>query len=101
MVARLPLGAKTTSNSRGEQEHKENNKSRSLNVAIAKIVADMPEAHRKFLVSSERGEPDWKVLGTPAAADLPAVKWRQLHLDKLTKDRRAALVAQLEEVLGV
>jgi predicted nucleotidyltransferase component of viral defense system len=68
---------------------------------ISKIVADMPEAHRKFLVSFERGEPDWKLLGLPAAADLPAVRWRQLHLDKLTKDRRAALVAQLEEVLGV
>jgi predicted nucleotidyltransferase component of viral defense system len=68
---------------------------------IAKIVADMPEAHRKFLVAFEHGEPDWKLLGLPAAADLPAVKWRQLHLAKLPKDRRAALVAQLEEVLGV
>ena len=36
----------------------------------------------------------------PAARDLPAVKWRQLNLDKLTEDKRSALVAQLEEVLG-
>jgi hypothetical protein len=34
------------------------------------------------------------------ASDLPAVKWRQLNLDKMSAERRAALVARLEEVLA-
>lgn len=64
------------------------------------IVTDMPAAHRTFLLSFERGEPDWSLLGVPGAPDLPAVKWRQIHLDKLTAEKRAALVAQLEAALS-
>jgi predicted nucleotidyltransferase component of viral defense system len=67
---------------------------------IAAIVGDMPSAHRKFLISFERGEPDWDLLGLPGAKDLPAVRFRQQNLDKLPKDKRAQLVARLEEVLS-
>ncbi|SCB55089.1 hypothetical protein GA0061098_103464 [Bradyrhizobium shewense] len=59
----------------------------------------MPADHRKFLVSFERGQPDWGLLGVPDAANLPAVKWRQQNLDKLTKERRTQLVEALEKVL--
>ena len=39
------------------------------------------------------------LLGIPGIAALPAVKWRQLNLDKLSAEKRAALVANLERVL--
>jgi hypothetical protein len=48
----------------------------------------------------ERGDPDWTLLGAPAAAGLPAVKWRQQNLDKLTKKKLAELVEALEKVLS-
>jgi predicted nucleotidyltransferase component of viral defense system len=67
---------------------------------IAGMVGDMPDSHREFLLSFERGEPDWKTIGIAHVADLPAVKWRQIHLDKLTKEKRASLVADLEKVLS-
>ena len=67
---------------------------------IKSIVGDMPAAHRKFLISFERGEPDWDLLGLPNAAELPAVRWRQQNLDKLSPNKRAILVARLEEVLS-
>jgi predicted nucleotidyltransferase component of viral defense system len=41
---------------------------------VARVIGGMPEAHRRFLVSFERGEPDWDLLGVPGAADLPAVR---------------------------
>ena len=63
------------------------------------IVGGMPRKHRQFLVSFERGDPQWPLLGVPNAADLPAVKWRQQNLDKLTDAKRGALVTRLEEVL--
>jgi predicted nucleotidyltransferase component of viral defense system len=66
---------------------------------IANIVGKMPSDHRKFLISFERGKPDWALLGLEGAAELPAVKWRQLNLDKLTAEKRAALVAGLENAL--
>jgi predicted nucleotidyltransferase component of viral defense system len=67
---------------------------------INELVGNMPTAHRRFLLSFERGKPDWSLLGLPGAAELPAVKWRQLNLDKLSTHKRAALVARLEEVLS-
>lgn len=68
---------------------------------IDKVVGQMPEAHRRFLVGFKRGAPDWDLLGVAHAHELPAVRWKQQNLDKLDADRRAALVAALEAVLGV
>jgi hypothetical protein len=67
---------------------------------IKSIVGDMSADHRKFLISFERGQPNWDLLGLPNAADLPAVRWRQQNLDKLSQNKRAILVARLEEVLS-
>jgi len=69
-------------------------------VLINSIVGDMPADHRGFLISFERGEPEWDSLGLPNAAELPAVRWRQQNLDKLSPNKRAILVARLEEVLS-
>jgi predicted nucleotidyltransferase component of viral defense system len=66
---------------------------------IAEIGGKMPQAHKDFLVEFKRGEPDWSLLGVPGAADLPAVRWKQINLDKLPAEQRAKLVAQLEQVL--
>jgi hypothetical protein len=62
------------------------------------IVGNMPDDHKKFLLSFERGEPDWKLIGLPSAAELPAIKWRQENLNSLTKEQRADLVTALEKV---
>ncbi|AXK81546.1 nucleotidyl transferase AbiEii/AbiGii toxin family protein [Pseudolabrys taiwanensis] len=68
---------------------------------IETIVGGMPAAHKDFLIGFERGEPDWDLLGLPGVPDLPAVKWRQINLDKLPKEKRDALVAGLKKALGV
>ncbi|MCC8955029.1 hypothetical protein H8B02_16750 [Bradyrhizobium sp. Pear77] len=67
---------------------------------IRTTVGDMPDDHRKFLISFEKGQPNWDLLGVPDAADLPAVLWRQQNLDELSQNKRAILVARLEEVLS-
>src|ERR1700677_671875 len=67
---------------------------------IGGIVGKMPVDHRRFLISFERGEPEWSLLGLPHVVELPAVKWRQLNLNKLTAEKRVALVESLEEVLA-
>jgi predicted nucleotidyltransferase component of viral defense system len=68
---------------------------------VKAIVTDMPVEHRKFLVSFEKGEPDWKLLGLDGVDKLPAVLWRQQNLDKIPAAKRAELVKQLERVLGM
>jgi predicted nucleotidyltransferase component of viral defense system len=66
---------------------------------IAEIVGKMAADHRRFLVSFERGEPEWKLLNVPGAQELPAVRWRQRNLDTLSAENRKALVARLSKVL--
>jgi predicted nucleotidyltransferase component of viral defense system len=63
-------------------------------------VRAMPEPHRRFLVSFERGEPDWPLLALPGAAELPAVRWRLENLAKLSSAQRNKLVSGLEGVLA-
>ena len=65
----------------------------------AAMVADMPDAHRHFLVGFKRGEPDWELLGIPNAQRLPAILWKQRNLDRLTANRRRELADALEKVL--
>jgi predicted nucleotidyltransferase component of viral defense system len=67
---------------------------------IKTIVGEMPDDHRRFLLSFERGEPDWALLGIHHAPSLPAVLWRQRNLDSLSTAARAELVRTLERVLG-
>ncbi|MCK1542340.1 nucleotidyl transferase AbiEii/AbiGii toxin family protein [Bradyrhizobium sp. 179] len=66
---------------------------------IADIAGKMPQAHKDFLMRFKRGDPDWSLLGVPGAADLPAVRWKQINLDKLPAEQRSKLIAQLEKVL--
>ena len=65
---------------------------------IALIAGQLPDHHRRFLLSFERGEPDWALLNVPAASELPAVRWRLQNLALLANDERTRLVKQLEGV---
>lgn len=66
---------------------------------ITTMVDDMPDVHRHFLIGFKRGIPDWSLLGLPAVAELPAVRWKQFNLDRLSQERRESLVGLLEATL--
>ena len=67
---------------------------------VAESVGRMPDAHRRFLRSFEKGEPEWALLDAPIASALPAVRWRMVNLARLSEMRRRELVTRLEAVLG-
>ena len=67
---------------------------------IATMVKDMPDSHRQFLLGFKQGEPDWALLGMPEAQTLPAVRWKQQNLDRLSPDKRHALIEALKKVLA-
>lgn len=67
---------------------------------IAAVTGAMPAHHRDFLVGFERGAPDWSSIGLPEAAALPAVRWRQLNLERLSPDDRARLVDDLNDAFA-
>lgn len=68
---------------------------------IETITADMPGAHREFLISFVSGMPGWDLLDVDNVRELPAVQWRVLNLEKLDETRRSELVGALEEALGL
>ena len=66
---------------------------------ISAVVGGMPQAHKEFLLGFKQGKPDWGLLDIPGASDLPAVRWKQANLDKLSAGIRAELTSQLERTL--
>ena len=74
---------------------------RAREALIAGLVGEMPDRHRRLLVSFMEGEPEWSLLNLPHAKDLPAVKWRQLNLERLAPERRPELIDALWNALGV
>jgi predicted nucleotidyltransferase component of viral defense system len=68
---------------------------------IAGIVGEMPEPHKRFLISVKRGEPEWNLLDLPGVKDLPAVRWKLENLAKLTSEKRAKLLEGLNAALKI
>ena len=65
---------------------------------IDALVGQMPDRHRKLLMSFMEGAPDWSLLNIPHASELPAIRWRQVNLEKLEPARRAELLRKLSDV---
>lgn len=66
---------------------------------VDEIVGRMPTSHREFLLSFEKGEPDWGKLEITHAKDLPAVRHRMLNLARVADAKRTELVSKLERIL--
>lgn len=63
------------------------------------VTHSMPEDHKTFLRSFYSRKPDWALLGLENVQNLPAVKWRELNLDKAGKGTCEALLGKLEKAL--
>lgn len=63
---------------------------------INEVNDNMPEKHKDFLRSFYARKPDWELVGLESAKHLPAVKWRELNLDKSGKGTCEELLRKLE-----
>lgn len=66
---------------------------------IQDVVANMPQAHKEFLYSFYERKPDWALLGLENAQALPAVRWRELNLDRSGEGTCETLLRKLKQVL--
>lgn len=65
------------------------------------IVAKLDDKAMRFLLSLHDGEPDFKAIGLPQAAELPAVRWKLLNLEKLkaqNPEKHAEQRREIEEI---
>ena len=67
---------------------------------IANVVGNMPDNHKEFLHSFYGRKPDWKLLDIDGVEDLPAVRWRELNLDKSGEGTCERLLHKLEQVIS-
>ncbi|WP_251048134.1 hypothetical protein [Halomonas sp. ISL-56] len=70
---------------------------------IADIQSRFDENTKRFLLSLHDGSPDFDAIDRPQAADLPAVRWKLINLEKLKNENAAKHAEQrrkLEMLLG-
>jgi predicted nucleotidyltransferase component of viral defense system len=68
---------------------------------VRTMVEEMPEQHRRFLVSLEAGEPEWTSLARPEIENLPAVQWRLRNLATLAGKQRREMANALATALKI
>jgi len=66
---------------------------------IADVVKNMPDSHKQFLRSFYQRKPDWELVGLQGAEKLPAVRWRELNLDRSGEGTCDAILRKLENVI--
>ena len=67
---------------------------------VAAIHALLTEVDRAFLLSVKGRKPDWSLIDLPGIADLPAVRWKLVNLDRMSEAKHAAALDRLRQVLG-
>jgi len=66
----------------------------------AEVRARLSDELKRFLLSVQRGNPEWILLGVEGAEDLPAVKWRMHNLAKMKPEAMKRELERLEKVLA-
>lgn len=69
------------------------------NRLIADVTGNMPDHHKEFLVSFYSRNPDWQLLGLEGVSALPAVKWRELNLDRAGEGTKEEIVKKLLQAI--
>jgi hypothetical protein len=67
----------------------------------ADLLARLDDNAMHFLLSLHDGEPDFEAIGLPQAADLPAVRWKVLNLEKLKAQNPEKHAEQRREIEGL
>ena len=66
----------------------------------SEIRSRIDENMKSFLLSVQRGEPEWPLLAVKGAEALPAVKWRMHNLSRMKPEAMKREVERLERVLN-
>jgi predicted nucleotidyltransferase component of viral defense system len=66
---------------------------------VALIHQGLTDDERQFLLSFKNRKPEWSLLGLGGVSELPAVKWKQINLTKMSEDKHRQAFEKLEAVL--
>ena len=60
----------------------------------------LTDAHRRFLLSFVRAEPDWSMMPFDHLKNLPAIRWKLLNLEKLRAGNKSRFELQTSELIA-
>lgn len=66
---------------------------------VREIHARLDAPIKQFLLSAQRGEPEWPLLGLDGVEHLPAIKWKLLNVKRMSQKLFVEELTTLERVL--
>lgn len=63
------------------------------------LNASLTSDERRFLLSFKGRTPDWLLLGLPGVENLPAIRWKQMNLAKISAKKHEQAYRLLQQVL--
>lgn len=65
---------------------------------IEQINSNLTSDDKSFLISFFEGSPDWRLFREPHVQSLPAIKWKQINLNKLEPARKKVQIEQIKAI---
>ena len=62
------------------------------------VVAALTDHHREFLIGFKSGNPNWSLLPFDHVRNLPAVRWKQQNLEKMSIIKREKTIEKLQQL---
>jgi len=66
---------------------------------VHQFCQNLSDDEKKFLLSFKQGTPAWDKFGLPPLDHYPAIKWKQLNIQKMTDDKHRNAIHKLEKLL--
>ncbi|MBN2569975.1 MAG: nucleotidyl transferase AbiEii/AbiGii toxin family protein [Deltaproteobacteria bacterium] len=68
---------------------------------VSLVNNELKPDEKHFLLSVKEGTPDWNLLGLNGIEQLPAVKWKLVNINKMSRDKRKTALSNLKKHLEV
>jgi predicted nucleotidyltransferase component of viral defense system len=65
-----------------------------------RILTDITQSERRFLVSMKQGAPDWEAVGVPGIENLPGLSWKLKNTRAMNVKKRGESLDRLKRLLG-
>lgn len=65
------------------------------------IHLELTDIEKSFLLSFKSRKPYWSLLGLKGVSELPAIKWKQVNLAKMSNEKHMLALEKLKNVLGI
>lgn len=62
------------------------------------ILGLFTKTDQTFIMGFKSGNPDWNLLSLPHAQSLPAVRWKQMNLERMSDKKRQQAIDKLKQV---